>query len=65
MQIESNSRSSLILIKKDLNQDYGELNIVFNILGKATDSGYMPRQIITEVDQKVEYSKVNSSDEEE
>jgi hypothetical protein len=53
VQIDSNSKSSLILIKKDLEADYGELNITFNILGKATNSGYMPRQIITEVDQKV------------
>lgn len=52
-------------MKKDLDKDYGELNITFNILGKATTSGYMPRQIITEVDQKVEYSKVENSDEED
>ena len=65
VQIESNSKTSLILMKRDIEKDYGELNITFNILGKATTSGYMPRQIITEVDQKVEYTKVNNSDDEE
>lgn len=61
VQIQSQSKSSLILIKKNINEDYGDLNIVFNILGKATSAGYMPRQIITEVDQKVESKKENSS----
>lgn len=52
-------------MKKDIEADYGELNITFNILGDATASGYLPRQIITEVDQKVEYNKVNNSDDED
>lgn len=65
VQIESNSKTSLILIKKDIDQDYGELNITFNILGKATNSGYLPRQIITEVEQKIEYTKASNSDDEE
>lgn len=65
VQIESTSKSSLVLIKKDLEKDYGNFDIVFNILDKATTSGYMPRQIITEVDQKIEYHKVTSSDDED
>jgi hypothetical protein len=37
----------LILIKKDFDKDFGELNITFHILDKATGSEFMPRQIIT------------------
>lgn len=65
VQIDSKLSQSIVLIKKNLDEDYGQLNIVFNILGMATTSGYMPRQIITEVDQKAEYNKVNNSDDDE
>lgn len=65
VQIESISGNSLVLMKEDFEKDFGELNITFNILGKATSAGYMPRQIITEVDQKVECVKAANSDEDE
>ena len=38
----------------------GELKVLVKVLGKATKSNYWPRQIITEVNQKVEDDKVSS-----
>jgi hypothetical protein len=53
------------LIKKDINKDYGELNVVCNVLGSPALSGY-PREFITKVDDKGEWSNAeNLNDDEE
>ena len=66
-EIKPESSTSFTLIKKNVDADFGELKIDMKVLGIATRSGYWPRQILTEVEQKVEddNNKVSSDEEDD
>lgn len=65
VEIKGESNTSFTLIKKNVEEDFGELEIDMKVLGVATRSGYWPRQLLTEVEQKVEDDNKASSDEED
>ena len=63
-EIRSGSGANFTFMKKKVDEEMGELKVLVKVLGKATKSNYWPRQIITEVNQKVEDDKVSSDQDE-
>lgn len=64
-EIKGESSTSFTLIKKNIAEDFGELEIELKNLGVPTRTGYWPRQLLTEVEQRVEDDNKVSSDEED
>lgn len=65
LEIKAESNTSFTLIKKNIEGEFGNLEIELKALGIATRPGYWPRQIITEVEQKVEDDNNKASSDEE
>ena len=67
MEIRAEADTSFTLIKQKIDEEFGELNMELKVLGLATRPGYWPKQIITQVEQKVEddNNKESSDDEED
>ena len=61
-EIRAGSGQNFTFIKRDVEKEIGELKVFVRILGKATKSGYWPRQLITEASQKIEDDKPSSDE---
>lgn len=65
IQIRSNSKKVYTFIKKDLASDFGVIKVSLSNIFTVKNLNYFPRQILTNVEQKMEFNKIMSSDEED
>lgn len=65
IQIRSHSKKVYTFIKRDLTSDFGVIKVSLSNILTVQNLNYFPRQILTNVEQKMEFNKIMSSDEED